>query len=112
VPTSLDDEMEPGEISLSLAIEKRELIIRPAWQVGPNEFESAAIRAEDSPLLPEGTSKIPVLAVLEFKEEKAKEDTEEETNDKAEEKTEERTEEKTEVTEVSRFAADRAEHVL
>jgi hypothetical protein len=45
-------------------IEKRRLRIVPAWQIGPNDPASAALKGINDPLIPPGVSDPPVLKVL------------------------------------------------
>ena len=47
-----------------LSIEKRQLRIVPAWQVGPNDPASAALGGIDDPLIPSNVSDPPVLKAL------------------------------------------------
>ena len=57
---------------MELAIEKKHLIVRPAWEVGLNEFETVAIQPGDKPMIPEGKSGAPILAVLHSKSSREK----------------------------------------
>lgn len=52
------------DFMLDLAIGKRELIVRPLWQVGDNDPDFVGVRPDDDPILPEGVEDIPVLRAL------------------------------------------------
>jgi hypothetical protein len=69
-PASIDEKLQPGGLSMNLTIEKSQLTVRPAWEVGLNEHEIVAIQPDDNPVLPKGKSNIPILAVLDFKKKK------------------------------------------
>lgn len=47
-----------------LSLEKRNLRIVPAWEIGPNDPASAALRGIDDPVIPPGVSDPPILNVL------------------------------------------------
>jgi hypothetical protein len=63
-PAPLIDEHTIPEPLWELAIEKRKLIVRAAWEVGPGDIDSAVIRGDDNPLIPPGIKDAPVLDVL------------------------------------------------
>lgn len=48
-----------------LGIMKRELGLRPAWQIGENDPDSLAISLDDDPIIPEGVANPPVNRLLE-----------------------------------------------
>ncbi len=48
-----------------LGILKRELVVRPAWQVGENDPDTCAIEVNDKVLIPEGVKDPPVLRTIE-----------------------------------------------
>jgi hypothetical protein len=52
---------------IDLAIEKAEIIVRPAWKIGPNDPDSMAVDADDDPIVPRGTKNAPVLNLLKKK---------------------------------------------
>ncbi|MFD2552389.1 hypothetical protein ACFSQP_11225 [Bizionia sediminis] len=52
---------------LTRGIEKKELIIKNAWEISLNEIDSVAIRTEDKILIPENVKNAPVLEVLKRK---------------------------------------------
>lgn len=54
-----------------LGILKRELVVRPAWQIGRHDPDGSAIDADDKIIIPEEISAVPVLELLAWK--KAKE---------------------------------------
>jgi hypothetical protein len=51
VPAQMHKSGEP-EFFLDLAIEKSELHVRPAWEVGPNDPDLAGIAPDDKPIIP------------------------------------------------------------
>ena len=50
-----------------LGIEKSELNIRPAWEIGEHDADRVGINADDDVIIPEGVADVPVLSVLEDK---------------------------------------------
>jgi hypothetical protein len=54
-------------LGLHLGIEKSELHVKLAWQVGRHDPEVPAIQADDQPIIPEGATQVPVTEVLAFK---------------------------------------------
>jgi hypothetical protein len=52
----------------SLGIVKRELIVRPAWQIGRHDPDMCGIKADDKIIIPHGAKDVPVLEVLVWKE--------------------------------------------
>jgi hypothetical protein len=67
IPVHMQGERVPGEPFIGLAIEKTELLVRPAWKIGPNDLDSMAVDADDSPIIPHGTKSAPVLKLLKKK---------------------------------------------
>jgi hypothetical protein len=55
---------------LDKGIQKQELIVRWAWEVGDNDIDSMAIKAEDDPYIPTDVIDAPVLVVLKRKRSK------------------------------------------
>lgn len=52
---------------VDFGILKREMIIKDAWQIGENDYDSAAIRKGDNPLIPDDINDAPILKLLERK---------------------------------------------
>lgn len=46
-------------------IEKKRIVIREAWEVGPHDPDSAGIRLDDDPIIPQGVEDPPVVRTLE-----------------------------------------------
>ena len=55
------------EILFEYAIEKTEINVREAWQVGRHDLDMIAISDEDDPIIPNGEGKPPVAELLEWK---------------------------------------------
>lgn len=64
IPVHMRGESGSGEPFIDLAIEKKELVVRPAWKIGPNDTDSIAVDADDSPIIPRGTKNVPILKLL------------------------------------------------
>jgi hypothetical protein len=58
---------ELGAWAPKLGILKRELIVRPAWQIGRHDPDICGIYADDKIIVPEGATDIPVLEALAWK---------------------------------------------
>jgi len=63
-PAHFDKEAAAPELFLDFGIEKKQLTVRQAWQIGPNDPDSIAIEADDSPIIPAGTLDAPVMKLL------------------------------------------------
>lgn len=63
----MDADVPSVEPYLNLGITKRKLIIKEAWQIGMNDFDSAAIKADDSPIIPNSITDAPLIELLEKK---------------------------------------------
>ncbi len=50
-----------------LGIEKKELYVREAWQIGRNDPDAAAITGEDHPLVPSDEKNPPVMELIRWK---------------------------------------------
>jgi hypothetical protein len=48
-----------------LVLGKKQLYVRPAWQVGPNELDSMAVSLNDDPIIPSDVRDPPILRVME-----------------------------------------------
>ncbi|MBV9152856.1 MAG: hypothetical protein JO204_13880 [Alphaproteobacteria bacterium] len=49
---------------VQLGIRKTDIIVRPAWEVGPHDEDAMGIRGDDDPIIPEGQDDAPVLKTL------------------------------------------------
>lgn len=68
VPASIDSVMEsPSLITNSIAIQKHEICIRDAWQIGVNDPDLSAFHENDEPILPAGLEDPPILEALAHK---------------------------------------------
>lgn len=52
------------EIEFELALLKRHLHIRPAWQIGENDHDIVALDDEEDPFIPEGVVDAPVIKAI------------------------------------------------
>lgn len=52
------------EIEFKLALLKRHLHIRPAWQIGENDHDLVALDDDESPFIPEGVVDAPVIKAI------------------------------------------------
>lgn len=52
------------EIDVKLALLKRHLHIRPAWQIGENDHDIVALDDEEAPFIPEGVLDAPVIKAI------------------------------------------------
>lgn len=67
VPAFINKEVPYPDVELSLAISKKQIIIKNAWEVGINDIERVAIYPEDNIFVPEGVVDPPFLKILEHK---------------------------------------------
>lgn len=67
LPAYLADVNSKPQVFYELAIHKHSIQIRPAWQVGENDPDSAAIGTEDTAIIPPEVTDAPILRVLERK---------------------------------------------
>jgi hypothetical protein len=56
---------EPKLLS-DVRILKRDVVIRPAWEIGVNDQDLSALREEDEPLIPAGIENPPIKKALEW----------------------------------------------
>jgi hypothetical protein len=59
--------INPTELSTPIwdfGIVKREINVRPAWEIGPNDPDAVAITPSDDPTIPDGITNAPVLETL------------------------------------------------
>jgi hypothetical protein len=66
VPAHLSDDMQVEQIGVGLGILKQKLVVRPAWEVGPQDLDSPAFKPDDDPIIPDGVDDAPILRLLEF----------------------------------------------
>ena len=59
--------------ALKLGVSKREINVRPAWEIGEHDPDRIAVRAEDDVIIPEGVTNAPVLGVLKDKRKREEE---------------------------------------
>ena len=64
LPIHLKDESIISAPFWEHGIVKRELTIRPAWQISENNPDAVAIQHDDEPIVPDGVDNAPVLRVL------------------------------------------------
>ena len=60
------------ELQWNSIILKHRLIVRNAWEIFPNEFESAGINLKDDIIIPENINNPPVFKLLEWLKTKQK----------------------------------------
>lgn len=53
----------------NIAIEKTELNVRPAWEIGEHDIDIIGVRTEDSPIIPPNVKDAPVVAALSKRQE-------------------------------------------
>jgi hypothetical protein len=56
----------PPELFYDSAILKRDLQLRDAWTIGPNDPDAVALRDNDDPVIPEGRADVPVLRAMKW----------------------------------------------
>lgn len=64
-PAHFVDASTPPKFFTELAVKKKEVIVREAWQVGEHDPDSCALQADDSPIIPSGVTDAPVLRAME-----------------------------------------------
>jgi hypothetical protein len=64
IPAQLPSEQRDGVLFDDLEIVKNSIRIIPAWQVGENDLDSAAIGPNDDPIIPAEVTDAPILRVL------------------------------------------------
>lgn len=67
VPAFVNKEKPYPDVELSLAISKKQIIIRNAWEISINDIERLALYSDDDIFVPEGVVDPPFLKVLELK---------------------------------------------
>jgi len=55
------------DVGLGLAIRKDDIVVRQAWEIGPNDVDSGAILAEDDPVIPANVQNPPIRELLQLK---------------------------------------------
>jgi hypothetical protein len=63
------DGSEP-ELIYGSAVLKRQVLIRPAWEIGLNDLDGVAIQSDDTPLIPPEQKNPPVVELLRRKQER------------------------------------------
>jgi hypothetical protein len=64
LPAHFSDTAEFPEPFWELWIGKRELHVRPAWQIDENDPDGIAVGEDDDPIIPDGIKDAPVIRVL------------------------------------------------
>jgi hypothetical protein len=64
LPGYFPSESQAPKLFFDHCIEKRELHVRPAWQIGRNDPDIVAIRPGDNPIIPAGIDNPPVRQAL------------------------------------------------
>jgi len=65
MPAHWTKEQAPSTLYNTTTITKSSIRIVPAWQLGDNDLDSAAIGPEDDPIIPATIADAPVLRLLE-----------------------------------------------
>ncbi len=63
-PAIISPARQQPDLLLDMAILKRELLVRPAWEIGDNDPDSIAISPSDDPIIPDGVIDPPVAGTL------------------------------------------------
>lgn len=63
-PMHFVDEHTPFAIPRDFWIGKRQLVVRPMWEIGENDLDLVAIQPDDNPIIPEGHEDAPILRAL------------------------------------------------
>lgn len=64
VPMKMRGQPQVTDFRFDLAIMKRELAVRAAWEIGPHDTDLSALRYDDDPIIPEGVTNAPVIEAL------------------------------------------------
>jgi hypothetical protein len=73
IPVHFADANVTPALEYDLSILKTSLVVRPAWEIGPNDPDMMGINEDDDPIIPEAhINDAPVLKVLEHKRQKEK----------------------------------------
>ena len=73
-PAVVDSSGQYPESIGDLSLQKSELIVREAWEIGSNDLDGVGILPDDQPILPDGISDPPVNELLEWKRRNMRED--------------------------------------
>jgi hypothetical protein len=57
-------EGKDAQIAASNQLEKNQLIVRDAWEIGPNDLDAIAIQGDDDPIVPDGVKNPPITETL------------------------------------------------
>jgi hypothetical protein len=60
----LESRAPQPELKTQHVVIKRELFVRDAWQIGPNDVDLVGLQEDDDPIIPEDQANAPVLEVL------------------------------------------------
>jgi hypothetical protein len=63
-PAYMKTDIDTPEIHTDLVIEKRQLIVRPAWEIGEHDPDGMGISEDDDPIVPPDVKDAPILALL------------------------------------------------
>jgi hypothetical protein len=64
LPAHFQGDMLQSKPLFEFGIVKREIHIRPAWEIGENDPDILAVYADDNPILPEGINNPPIVSAL------------------------------------------------
>jgi hypothetical protein len=64
MPAHFTEASVPPKFFLDLGIEKRQIRVCPAWQLGENDFDICAISPDDDPIIPKDIKEPPVLRAM------------------------------------------------
>lgn len=64
VPSTVNAEQNYPEPAGNLWLGKYDLVVRPAWEIGPNDPDVLVIQEDDDPIIPEGEKNAPVIRAL------------------------------------------------
>jgi hypothetical protein len=64
VPAHFVQHQGAPSLGMHLAIQKTELVVRNAWEIGPNDMDMTGLSPDDDPVVPEGVEKPPCNEAL------------------------------------------------
>jgi hypothetical protein len=65
VPMMMTTNVTTSSFRFDLAIKKRKLELKRAWEIGPDDPDMSVLRNSDDPIVPDGVAGAPVIAALE-----------------------------------------------
>ncbi len=68
-PGRFDENLQPI-FHFNEGIVKREVIVRDAWEIGPNDLDCMGILLDDDPIIPPGIKEVPVKELIKQRKEK------------------------------------------